>query len=280
VLTAGQVRDCGLGDSAIGHRARTGKLHRLHRGVYAVGHDAVSRDGRFLAAVLAAGPAAVLSHRSAAALWRLVDAERGDVDVTVPHRARQQAGIRVHQTRRLDVGESLRLGGIPVTSVARTLLDLAVVADERVLRRAVREAYVRRRVDDATLDAAVERAGRRPGARRLAALVRPGRTGTRSELEDRLLELLLAHGLPAPEVNVRLAGLAEAVEVDLLFGAARLVVEADGARFHDSPVARRSDAERQAMLEAAGYRVLRVSWAQVTRRPDETVRRLRRALGE
>ena len=280
VVTIDQIRELGLRTSAIGHRARTGRLHRLHRGVYAVGHRALTDEGRFLAAVLAIGPSAVLSHRAAAALWRLVDADRGDVDVTVPHRARHQVGIRVHETRRLDLGDRLRLAGIPVTTVPRTLLDLAGVADDRLLRRAVREAYVQRRVDDAALLACVAGAGRRRGARRLAALVRPGRTGTRSELEDRLLALPLARGLPAPRVNVRLGGLPEAVEVDLLFPQARLVVEADGARYHDNPVARRSDAARQAMLEEAGYRVLRVSWSQVTRRPDETVRRLRRALGE
>ena len=169
--------------------------------------------------------------------------------------------------RRLDPLDRTREAGIPVTTVPRTLLDLADVVGEDRLRRAVREAFVRRRVDERRLRAAVERGNGRRGARRLAALLADGPTATRSELEDRFLELLRAHGLPRP------------VEADFLFADARLVVETDGARFHDNRIAREADAMRQAMLEAAGYRVLRVTWRQVTREPQQTARRVRAALG-
>ncbi|HUB77054.1 MAG TPA: DUF559 domain-containing protein [Solirubrobacteraceae bacterium] len=181
--------------------------------------------------------------------------------------------------RRLDPLDRTREAGIPVTTVPRTLLDLADVVGEDRLRRAVREAFVRRRVDERRLRAAVERGNGRRGARRLAALLADGPTATRSELEDRFLELLRAHGLPRPGVNVRLGGLPRPVEADFLFADARLVVETDGARFHDNRIAREADAMRQAMLEAAGYRVLRVTWRQVTREPQQTARRVRAALG-
>jgi hypothetical protein len=279
IVTVGQLRACGLSDPAIAHRVRAGRLHRLHRGVYGLGHAALSGRGRLLAAVLAVGPDAVLSHRSAAVLWELVKTGPSPVvDVTVPRAARSRRGIRVHVTRRLSVQDRCRGDGIPVTTVARTLLDLADVADPGVLRRAVREAYVRRRVDEPELRAMLERARGHHGAPRLLALVTPGLVGTRSELEDRLLDLLVASGLPRPLVNARLDGLPRPVEADFLFVDAAVIVEADGARYHDNRITRDADVARQAMLEAAGYRVLRVNWKQVTTQPDETARRLRRAL--
>jgi len=189
---------------------------------------------------------------------------------------RSRSGIRVHRARKFDRRDRARIGGVPVTTVARTLLDLAEVVGPRILRRAVREAYVQRLVDERGLKAALNRAHGRHGAPRLAALVAPGLVATRSELEDRMLHLIRTHGLPEPLVNARLAGLPRRVEVDFLFADAGLVVETDGARYHDNALAR--EIERQAMLEAAGYRVLRVNWRQVTRDTDETVRRIRRAL--
>lgn len=278
VVTVRQLRACGLGDTAISHRVRAGRLHRLHRGVYAVGHAAVSWRGRYLAAVLAVGPHAVLSHRSAAVVWGLVEVRPRLTDVTVARAARSRRGIRVHDVRRLDARDWTRAHGIPVTTVARTLLDLADVLGPGALRRVVREAYAQRRVDERQLHAMLIRARGRHGAPRLEALVAPGPVATRSELEDRLLDLVLASGLPRPLVNAGLEGLPRRVEVDFLFAEAGLVVEADGARYHENRVARDADVARQAMLEAAGYRVLRVNWKQVTRQQDETVRRLRRAL--
>jgi very-short-patch-repair endonuclease len=278
VVARAQLLALGMDRNAIAYRRRVGRLHALHRGVYAVGHPRLSPEGRFMAAVLAAGPGAVLSHRSAGVLWGLLANRDDAVDVTVVRQLHQRRGVRVHRVRSLAPADRTREAGIPVTTVARTLLDLADVADERTLRRAARQAYVDRRVDEATLTRQLARAPGRRGAPHLKALLGPGAAPTRSELEDRLLALLREHGLPQPAVNVAPPGLQRHVEVDFLFEEPRVVVEADGARYHDDPLARHHDAERQAMLEAAGYRVLRVTWDQVTRRADETVNRLGAAL--
>lgn len=280
VVTVQQLREFGLGDSGIAKRVRTGRLHRVHRGVYSVGHDALPQRGRYLAAVLALGPGAALSHWSAAALWGLVDdVDAHPIDVTVAHDARARWGIRVHTVGCLPARDRRRVGGISVTAVARTLLDLADVVTPQVLRRALREAYVKRLTSEPQLSSVISGARGRHGAPRLAALISPGLVATRSELEDRVLDLLRSNGLPRPLVNARLAGLPRRVEVDFLFAEARLIVEADGARYHDNRLAREADASRQAMLEAAGYRVLRVTWSQVVREADDTVRRLRAAVG-
>jgi len=278
VVTVAQLRVAGFDDEAIGYRSRAGRLHRLHRGVYAVGYRRVTRNGWYLAAVLALGPDATLSHWSAAALWGLVDHRDGAVDVTVARNVRSRRGLRVHSVRHLPPGDRTRTLGIAVTTVPRTLLDLTDVANDRVLRRAVNEAFVRRRADEAAVHARLGRAAGRRNASRLADLLSPGPARTRSELEDRFLDLVRAHGLPRPQVNVPLENLPEPVEVDFLFPDRALVVETDGARFHDNPVARARDARRQAMLEAAGYRVVRVTWRQLTERRAETARRLRHAL--
>jgi len=176
LVTTAQLRGFGLTPGGIAHRVRLASLHRVHRGVYAVGHAALSRDARFLAAVLAVGPDAVLSHRSAAALWELVERGPASVEVTTPGCARSRPGIHVHRVRRLDRLDRTREVGIPVTTVPRTLLDLADVLSEDRLRRVVREAYVRRRVDDRRLGAVVRRAH---GAVGRAASPRCSPTGRR-----------------------------------------------------------------------------------------------------
>lgn len=277
VVTVEQLHASGLSAGAIRHRARVGRLHRLHRGVYALAHLAISQPGRYLAAALAVGPDAVVSHQSAAALWGLMGAHPNPIHVTVARKVPSRRGIRVHAARSLDAHDRTRRDGIPMTSIERTLLDLADTMPPDRLRRAVREAYVQRLVTERELQRAVARSRGRRGAARLAAIVDLGPDRTRSELEDRLLALLRANGL-SPAVNVVLDGLPRRVEVDFLFAEERLIVEADGASFHDNRLARESDAARQAMLEAAGYRVLRVTWTQVTRHAQETVARVRGAL--
>ncbi len=224
--------------------------------------------------MLALGPNAVLSHRSAAALWGLLDRRAAPVEVTVPVRLRSRPGVRAHVTRALPPRDRTRNAGIPVTTVARTLLDLAEGVSDKTLRRAVSEAHVQRRIGEDHLHKQCAYAHGRLGGRRLAALLGPGLAPTRSELEDRLLEVLLTHGLPRPAVNTRIEGL----EVDFLYADERLVIEADGRRYHGHRLARESDAARQATLEAAGHRVLRVDWTSVTERAERTASRVRRAL--
>ena len=215
-----------------------------------------------MAAVLAVGEGAVLSHVSAAVLWGLLahDPPRRPVDVTVPRALHQRRGIRVHSVSALPESDIARQAAIPVTSPMRTLLDLAAApTTEPTLRRAVRLAQVHRLATERALRSRLED-HRGKGSARSRALLGAGPAPTRSELEDRVLQLMHDQGLPHPAVNATIAGLAREVEADFLFAQHNLIVEADGARYHDSPAARRDDAERQAMLEAAGFRVLRVTW--------------------
>jgi predicted transcriptional regulator of viral defense system len=279
VVTLAQLRAAGLADGDIKYRVAGGRLHRVRRGVYAVGHACVSREGGFLAAALSIGEGAVVSHTSAALLWGVLDERPGPTHITVARQVRSRRGIRVHSVRRLPRGDTAKISGVPVTTLPRTLLDLADVAAERTLRRAVRQAAVQHQVDECALRDQLQRAQGRHGAPRLGALIADGPAPTRSELEDRTLDLLRVHNFPRPAVNATLAGLARRVEVDFLFAEHGLIVEADGARYHDNRIARQDDTARQAMLEAAGYRVVRVTWAQVTRDTAQTVRRLRRAFG-
>jgi very-short-patch-repair endonuclease/predicted transcriptional regulator of viral defense system len=283
VVTFLQLRSLGLTDNEIQRRSTTGRLHRLHRGVYAVGHRALAVEGRLIAAVLAMGDGAVLSHLSAAGLWGIVVSARAHgrsvVDVTSPRHIGQRRGIAVHRSRTLTCRDITRHRAIPVTTPLRTLLDLAEVAGlpDRALRRAVREAEVQRLVDHHDLRARVQAAGTgRRGAGRLREIVGVGPAPTRSELEDLTLDLLIRHRFPRPRVNAAVRADGRSFEVDFLFADLRLVLEADGDRFHGTPTARDADAARQAALEAAGWRVVRLTWAQITREQAQTVARLRR----
>jgi hypothetical protein len=227
-----------------------------------------------LAAVLALGAGAVLSHRSAAALWGFWPPD-APMDVTAPSR-RRRADVRTHLAA-LRPEDITQRRGIPVTMPARTLLDLADVVSGQALRRAVNEALIQRRASVPGLKAQLERDGDRlRAAARLRAILAYA-SPTRSELEDRTLELIAQAGLPLPRSNVRL-DLHPPVEVDFLYSTHRLVLEADGHRFHSTKIAREDDARRQARIEAAGYLVMRLTWEDVTQEPGQTVRRLRNAL--
>jgi very-short-patch-repair endonuclease len=272
IASTGQLKALGLTWDDIAYRARTGRLHPIHRGVYAVGHRHLTHTALFAAAVLAVGPGAALSHASAAALWEIRTGSQRWVDVTVARRVRSRQGIRIHAVRALQPTDVTRRHGIQITTPARTLLDLADVLLPRALERAVHEAEVQHLVDHRQLREQLEQCNGR--SRKLATVIADGPTTTRSELEDRALDLFRRHGLPKPQTNVHVQG----IEVDFLFADAHLVVETDGDRYHRTAFARRNDADKQARLEAAGYRVIRLTWRQVTERPQETIRRLGRAL--
>jgi very-short-patch-repair endonuclease/predicted transcriptional regulator of viral defense system len=274
IATTTQLRSLGFTWRDIAYRVRQGRLHPIHRGVYAVGHRHLPDDARFVAAVLAVGPGATLSHASAAALWGIRPRGRGSIDVTVARRVKPRRGIRIHAVRALAPSDVTRHKGIPVTTPARTLLDLADVLPRRALARAVHEAEVQRLVTHEALRLQAEQTRGRRAATLLATALADGPAPTRSELEDRALALFREQGLPKPRINVHVAG----IEIDFLFSFARLIVEVDGARYHDTPFARRNDAYKQARLEAAGYRVIRLTWDQVTRRPAQTAARINRAL--
>jgi uncharacterized protein DUF559/transcriptional regulator with AbiEi antitoxin domain of type IV toxin-antitoxin system len=278
VLSLDELRACGLPRKAVSVRAANGRLHPLHRGVYAVGHANPPLEGRFLAAVKACGPKAVLSHFSAAALHGIVDWDDRYPEVTVIGTGtRLHRGVRVHRTHELDPTDFTHRHGIPVTAPARTLLDLAATFTPRALRRAARNAQSLKVVTIAQLVDVLGRHGPRRGTRTLAHIVATGPAPTRSELEDAVLDLILAGGLRRPDVNVPLRVEGHRIVPDFRWPDERLVVEADGAAWHDNKLAREDDAERQALLEAHGERVVRVTWDQAIARRPQTLARIRAA---
>ncbi len=238
-----QLRAIGLSEKQIRGRVAAGRLHRVHRGVYSVGVPPTMPLGVWTAAVLAVGPGAVLSHRTAGASWGLCRAPAA-VDVTTPRSgARGRAGLALHHAV-LDRADVTRHDGLPVTTPARTLLDLAATDGPADVDRRLQEARVRRLVDDDALRATLARNERRPGRPALAAAV--AGPFTRSELERAFLALVAAHDLPAPRANVRLRGL----EVDALWPERGLAVELDG-RGHATRAGHERDRRRDAALAAA-----------------------------
>ena len=277
VVSIDELRACGLSDDAVWQRRRAGRLHVMHRGVYAVGHRAVPSEGRMLAAVKAAGPTAVLSHRAAAWWWGLLPVAPLPEVTVVGSGTRRHRGVRIHRTSVLDSVDRRFRSGIPVTSPARTALDCAALLGPRELRRLVREACALKLVTFGELAEILARLGPRRGSRRLAAVVASGPAATRTVLEDVVLDLLLGGGIERPDVNVALEIAGRRIVPDFRWPSVRLVVEADGGAWHDHRLAREDDAERQALLEAHGERVVRVTWDQALRRPEETLARIRAA---
>jgi very-short-patch-repair endonuclease len=275
IVDRAELLALGLSGAAIGRRVRSGRLRPMHRGVYAVGHRALRPAAYWLAAVRASGPRAVLSHVAAADLWGLRASAATAINVTVPSTAgrRGRKGIRLHRHAALLPEETTIRDAIPVTTPARTLLDLAATLPRRAVERAADQAEVLRLFDLAALDATIEAHRGRPGAPLLRAVLEEhyaGTTVTRSELEERFLRLCDQSGIERPRVNARIEGL----EVDFHWPARDLVVEVDGYRYHGTRTAFERDRARDATLVAAGLRVLRFSHRQLTTRPAEVVRAL------
>jgi Transcriptional regulator, AbiEi antitoxin/Protein of unknown function (DUF559) len=278
VLSTEELLACGFSRRAIVVRVQKGLLHRLHQGVYAFGHAGVPREGRFLAAVKSCGPGAVLSHFSAAALWGYVDWDGRRFEVTICDTTpRMHPGIRVHRTRYLEPRDVRHHKGIPVTSPARTALDLCSQLPFRGARRAVRQGLSLQRLSVGDLVAILGRQERRPGASTLRRILATGAVPTRTVLEDVVLELIVAAGLQRPDVNVPIYLDGRRVVPDFRWPSARLIVEADSATWHDNKLAREDDAERQALLEVHGERVIRVTWNQAIGRRPQSIARLREA---
>jgi very-short-patch-repair endonuclease len=280
VVARWQLAAIGIGRRAIGHRLERGRLHRVHTGVYAAGHSALTREGRWMAAVLAAGPGAVLSHRSGAALWGIWSSARTGIEVTAPRRLRRRSGIEAHQAI-LAADEKMLLHGIPVTTVSRTLFDLAAVVTRRKTQRAVDEAEFLRLSDALSLDDLVHRHAGNRGAGAIRAILEDGRIGagvTRSELEDRFLDFLDARCLPRPELNAHVEIEGRRFEVDCLWRAEGVIVELDGHASHATRTTFEGDRARDRALAAAGLRVVRLTWRQLHREPGEIECDLRRLL--
>jgi very-short-patch-repair endonuclease len=273
-----QLRVAAISRRGIERRVAAGRLHRIHRGVYAVGHTAAAPLAREAAALLACGDGAVLSHRSAAAAWNIIDRAPTVVDVTVvgPDCGRRP-GVHVRRARQVADEDWERCSGLRVTGPARTLLDLATVLGSGGFARAVNEAFVAGLVEEDDLRAVLLRSPGRRGGPRLRRFLADtgGPTLTRSEAERRLLELIAAAGLPAPATNVMVGR----YEVDLLWRDERLVVEVDGYAFHGTRMAFERDRLRDADLQARGLAVVRVTWRQIVDAPAATVARIARVVG-
>ncbi len=280
VVARRQLLACGLTSDAITVRTRRCTLFRVYRGVYAVLRpDALTLEGRLAAAVLACGRGAVLSHHAAAAWWKLVASDERAPEVIVARDGgRKIAGIQAHRTRGVDRRDVWTRAGIRITSPARAALDVAAQMPHRALRRMLRQAQAEGRLSVGQLRDVHSRAGRHPGAKALLAVIADGPTPTRSAAEDLLLDLIQDAGLPLPEVNPLLRLDGTTVMPDFLWRAQKLVVEVDGAQFHRGAIAKRDDAQRQALLEAHGQRVLRVAYEQLTGQPQQTIARIAHAL--
>jgi hypothetical protein len=274
VVTAGQLRACGMYPTMISRRVAAGRLRPLHRGVYAFGHDRLRPEGIILAAVLACGARAVLSQRSAAAHWGLLPTAQAAVDVTAPGRGERarRKGIRLHLVRRLDPRDVTTRDGIPITTAARTIVDLAATGPPRQAERALEQAFVQLLLAPGALEAALSRANGRPTGvlRGFLEARRPPKI-TRNDLEEAMLAISRSVGLPDPEVNEPLHG----YEADFLWRDKALVIETDGYGAHHTKRAFEDDRKRDIDLELKGYNVRRFTHDQVVYEPVETGRRLR-----
>src|SRR4051812_21441306 len=263
VVERGQLRALGLTDRQITRSVAAGRLHPLYRGVYAVGHPLVSRKGRYMAAVLAAGEDAVLSHRSAADLWGLRPDNRPRTDVASRRRAGDHPGIKVHHSQFLDPPDVTALHGIPVTSAMRPLVDLPPLLNVPGLARALRRADEDDRLDMTPLDRLL--AQRPRGATTLRALLGDFADGPRqkSELERLLRKICKANKLPLPHCNVLLHG----YEIDFLWPDHKLVAEADSWLYHGNRYAFNRDRKRDATLTTLHYRTVRFTDLQLVHEP-------------
>ncbi len=279
VVARSQLLAAGIGSRAIDERLNR-RLHLVHRGVYSVGHRLLSTEGRWMAAVLASGPGAVLSHRTAGQLWGVVPRFNHLVEVTRPRHFRTRPGVMAHRSPVPD-DERTAVIGIPVTTVPRTVLDLAAVASKRQLERALNEVEVQGPTDRLSIPDLLARYPRRRGSAVLRALLADEAATlgvTRSELEERFVALLDAHGLPRPRLNADLAVNGRLFMVDCVWAEKQLIVELDGHAVHGTARAFEADRERDRLLLVDGWRVIRVTWRQLRDQAVAVAADIRRAL--
>lgn len=261
VVSRAQLQGLGVGRGAIEKRSANGRLHRVYPGVFAVGHTALTREGRWLAAVLACGDGALLSHRSAGALWELVRYEGRRIDVNVPpgNRHRSKGAIIVHRAAR----EPATHQNIPTTTPTQTLTDLSYTLPQRAVERALEQAEKLQLLD-------VSKAG--PRLKHL--IEQHDFAPTRSELETAFLRLCRRHGLPRPHVNAQVEG----EEVDFSWPEQRMLVETDSRLHHGTRAAFERDRAKDARLTSLGWRVVRFTYRQAIRDPQTVATVLSRCL--
>ena len=280
VVARGQLLALGFSRRAITGRLQRGHLHEIYLGVYVLGVRRVSRRGRWMAAVLAAGEGAMLSHRSAARLWGVMPMASEWVDVTCPpSRVVQRKGIVGHVSAIAD-DEQAVVDSIPATSVFRTIFDLAAVVELRELERALHEAEVQGLRDRVSLPMLLERYPRRRGARNLRAVLGSDEPvgWTRNDFEEAFLALIDAYGLPRPRMNADLSLRGRFFEVDALWEEQRVALELDSRGVHGTPKRFESDRQRDRILVAEGWRTMRITWLQLQEEPGAIVEDLRLAL--
>ena len=272
-----QLLALGLSARAVHTRRAMGRLHRIHHTVYSlVPKKLLKRDGLYMAAVLACGDGAVLSHRSAAALHGLRDWGHTKIEVTVPRRsARRHEGIKVHRSTTLTDKDVTAVNNIPCTSIARTLLDLAEVITHRQLERAFDQAEILQApLDIVSVLDQVARNPTRPGTKSVRRVLTEhyiGHTATANENEEALLAITRPLGIPDPECNkfLVLDDGGPAIKADFMWRDRRVIVEADGRKWHNTRQRFESDRVRDQRLIAAGWKVIRTTWKQMTFRPHE-----------
>jgi very-short-patch-repair endonuclease len=275
VVSGRQLMDLGLTQRMIDSRVASGRLTRIHRGVYAVGRAQLGQRGRWKAATLAYGPRAILSHFSAAGLWVIRFDQRAEsCDVVVEGSAlRTVPTVWVHRMREMGIDDRAVVDGIPVTSLSLTALHLSALLRGAHLERAVIKAARRPEFELAQAVDLCMSHPRRPGSSRLLRILDRDLTAELrclSELELRFVELLRTHRLPLPEINHDI----EAMMVDAVWEDRRVAVELDGFEFHKLPRDLRSDNERSRRLTLAGYRTLRYVWQDLVETPARVVAEL------
>jgi len=274
VVTRNALEGIGFSEEAVEHRLATGRLHLISPGVYAVGRPELTPHGRWMAAVLACGDDAALSHRSAAELWGIGYEERGRIDVSIRRKGKiTRKGIKVRARPSLDASSFVVRFGIPVTHPVQTLIDVATELKPLRLERAVNEADKLDLVDPETLRKALDGYGGMPGVRTLRTMLdRHTFRLSDSDLEVLFRPLALAAGFPLPLSKHRVLG----YEADFFFPDHDLIVETDGLRYHRTPAQQARAAKRDQKHVAAGFRVLRFTHWQIAHAADEVTGVLRR----
>jgi Protein of unknown function (DUF559) len=281
-----QLRELGLSARAVQDRATTRRFHRIHQTVYSlVPRELLTREGLYMAAVLACMPGAALSHRSAAVLHGLRDWGHTSVEVTVPRRsARTHSGVAVHRSTTLTAKDVTVEKGIPVTTIPRTLFDLAEVTTERQLERAFDQADAVEGLDLHAINDQLARNPTRPGAKKVRHVLNThyiGSTPTENDFEDAFLMLTRSLGLPdpTPQFWIDPGDGDPPIRADFAWPDRKVVVETDGRKTHGTNQAFESDRRRDQRLIAAGWRVIRTTWRQINHRPHELKPVLLRLLG-
>jgi predicted transcriptional regulator of viral defense system/very-short-patch-repair endonuclease len=280
VVARWQLKPMGVSREAIEVRLRAGRLHRIHRGVYAVGHRVMSREARWMAAVLACGPGAVLSHRSAAALWGIRGYSGRAIEVTSATKGRSGNGIERHFSV-LPADEVTEKEGIPVTTVPRTIFDLAAALPASAVESALRQSEYLQLHERLSLPHLLVRYPRRRGSRAIRACLarRAEATGRpRSPLEERFLPFLDRYRLPRPRLNDWIVLGDKRFQVDCHWPGTRQIAELDGWQGHGTRSAFRDDRARDRILRVAGYSVTRLTWSQLEDEPKALAADLRALL--